>query len=52
VTVRIIRKVDCRRLPAGDDLAAQLVHVDLHLVDLLLVGADDVEDCGLLVLHQ
>jgi hypothetical protein len=31
--------------PLGDDHAALLVHVDLHLVDHLLVGADCVEQC-------
>ena len=45
-------QVDRRRLPLGDDLAALLVHVDLHLVDLQLVGANQVEDRGILVLLQ
>ena len=36
-------QVDRSRLTPGDDHAALLVHVDLHLVDHLLVGADRVE---------
>ncbi len=31
-------QVDRGRLPPGDDLAAHLIEIDLHLVDLLLVG--------------
>jgi hypothetical protein len=45
-------QVDRRRLPPGDDLAAELVEVDLHLIDGLLVGADLVDGILALVVVQ
>jgi hypothetical protein len=37
-------QVDRRGLPFGDDLAALLIQVDLHLIDRQFVGGDRIDE--------